>query len=197
MRIYRILSMLVFVVMLSACAASRKTSVSVSGEVADSIRQELTDTAIKKVENTVASTIVVGDSSRVVTSATESGSNNELINERITETVDKDGNRTTTTDRTIQRSGKYDRQQSSEEMRRWQEIQTKLMLSKLDSIANSRYSKYDNHWAKNDSTTTDREKNTKNITASNSPWQQMKSFVFVMIIIFIIISIARLIQNKK
>ena len=140
-----------FVLLLSSCAVSRKSMVSVSGEVADTIVQMTGDSTAKRMETAEVVKDVVADSSHVVASVKEKGENTETIMEHIIETTDKDGNKTTTTDRTTQRHGSYDKQTSNEEWRKYQEAQTKLMLSRLDSIANSRMEAYMTHWAKNDS----------------------------------------------
>lgn len=151
MRIYKMLLICGVFVMLSACAASRKSMVSVSGEVADTIVQMTGDSTAKRMETAEVVKDAVADSSHVVASVTEKVENTETITEHITETADKDGNKTTTTDRTTQRHGSYDKQTSNEKWRKYQEVQTKLMLSRLDSIANSRMEAYMTHWAKNDS----------------------------------------------
>ena len=156
MRIYRMLLLYGVLMMLSACAASHKSSV--SGEVADTIVQVSGDSTVKRTETAEVAKDVVADSSRIVASATERGENEETITEHITETTDKEGHKTTTTDRTTTRRGSTEKQVSREEWRQYQEDQTKLMLSRLDIIANSRMNAYKNHWAKNDSVSQTKER---------------------------------------
>lgn len=170
MRIYRFLLAVAVVLVMSACAASRKTAVSTSETASDSVSVSAVDSVRRTAEKRASAAVIKSDSSFLNTSTREYGDNEEMITEHITETTDAAGNKTTTTDRTTHRKGSYDRQTDNQEWRHYQEEQTNLWLSRLDSMANSRFAAVGTHWQSKDSLNTSNEKNTKDIKAHSCRW---------------------------
>lgn len=99
-----LLLMMSVVTVLTGCASSRR--------VTDMSHQEVKDSAGTEQTDSVRKTVVTSDSVRkstqsevqVSSSITEGDSLSETIHELITETTDAQGNKTTTTDRTIRRN---------------------------------------------------------------------------------------------
>ena len=110
---------------------------------------------------------------------TDKGRNEETITERVTESVDTNGNKTTTTDRTIHRKSDYERNATYEAQLKHKEEIISLMQHKIDSLALSNSINAGTHWAKKDSTNIVNEQNTKDI----KPESRMKGFVLNMIIV--------------
>ena len=97
----------------------------------------------------------------------------------MTESIDTNGNKTTTTDRTIHRKGDYERNATYEAQLKHKEEIISLMQHKIDSLALSNSINAGTHWAKKDSTNIVNEQNTKDI----KPESRMKGFVLNMIIV--------------
>lgn len=154
---------LIAVVTLMGCAASRKTATGSHEERGDSTVAAVTDSVIKSDVKTDSTVHLTTDESHASGTVTDKGSNEETITERVTESVDTNGNKTTTTDRTIHRKGDYERNATYEaRLKHQEEIMTRLQHT-IDSLVLSNKLNIGTHWAKKDSTNVVKEKNTKDI----------------------------------
>ena len=165
--------------MLLSCAASRKVEQGSSEQQRDSVISVVKDSATKSEMMTDSSAVTVTEDHHTSGTMTDKGSNEETITERVTESVDTNGNKTTTTDRTIHRKSDYERNATYEAQLKHKEEIISLMQHKIDSLALSNSIKAGTHWAKKDSTNIVNEQNTKDI----KPESRMKGFVLNMIIV--------------
>ena len=154
---------LMAVVTLMGCAASRKTATGSHEERGDSTVTAVTDSVRKSDVKTDSTVHLTTDESHASGTITDKGSNEETITERVTESVDTNGNKTTTTDRTIHRKGEYERNATYEAQLKHQEEIISQMQHTIDSLASSNSLNVGTHWAKKDSTNVVKEKNTKDI----------------------------------
>lgn len=158
---------LMAVIMLVGCAASRKTEGSKSEERRDSTVVAITD-SVKKTDVKIDSTVTFAtDESHTSGTTSEKGRGEETITERVTESTDAQGNKTTTTDRTIHRKGDYERNATYEARLKHQEETISRMQHTIDSLVLSNKLNVGTHWAKKDSTNVEKEKNTKDIKAAS------------------------------
>ena len=176
-RIRNIMLWLLAVIMLVGCAASRKTEGSKSEERRDSTVVAITD-SVKKTDVKTDSTVTFAtDESHTSGTTSEKGRGEETIQERVTESTDAQGNKTTTTDRTIHRKGDYERNATYEARLKHQKETISRMQHTIDSLVLSNKLNVGTHWAKKDSTNVTKEKNTKNIK-STSEWWNLALLVF-------------------
>ena len=154
---------LMAVVTLMGCAASRKTATGSHEERGDSTVAAVTDSVRKSDVKTDSTVHLTTDESHASGTITDKGSNEETITERVTESVDTNGNKTTTTDRTIHRKGDYERNATYEARLKHQEEIMMRMQHTIDSLVLSNKLNVGTHWAKKDSTNVVKEKNTKDI----------------------------------
>ena len=154
---------LMAVTMLFSCATSRKVEQGSSEQRRDSTVAIVKDSVTKSETRTDSSAVTVTDENHTFGSMTDKGSNEETITERVTESVDTNGNKTTTTDRTIHRKGEYERNAKYEaQLKHQEEIMTRMQHT-IDSLASNNSIDVGTHWAKKDSTNVVKEKNTKDI----------------------------------
>lgn len=179
-RIRNIMPWLMAVIMLVGCAASRKTEGSKSEERRDSTVVVITD-SVKKTDVKTDSTVTFAtDESHTSGTTSEKGRGEEIIQERVTESTDAQGNKTTTTDRTIHRKGDYERNSSYKEHFKHLESTLSRMQHTIDSLVLSNKLNVGTHWAKNDSTGVEKEKNTKDIkVASDGEYIRMLIAVII------------------
>lgn len=179
-RIRNIMSWLMAVIMLVGCAASRKTEGSKSEERRDSTVVVITD-SVKKTDVKTDSTVTFAtDESHTSGTTSEKGRGEEIIQERVTESTDAQGNKTTTTDRTIHRKDDYERNSSYKEHFKHLESTISRMQHTIDSLVLSNKLNVGTHWAKNDSTGVEKEKNTKDIkVASDGEYIRMLIAVII------------------
>ena len=155
--------------MLLSCAASRKVEQGSSEQQHDSVVAIVKDSVEKSETMTDSSAVTVMEDHHTSGTMTDKGSNEETITERVTESIDVNGNKTTTTDRTIHRKGDYERNATYEAQLKHQEDIISLMQHTIDSLALGNSLNVGTHWAKKDSTNVEKETNTKDIkTASTS-----------------------------
>ena len=179
-RIRNIMPWLMAVIMLVGCAASRKTEGSKSEEQRDSTVAVAMDSAKKSDVKTDSTVSLATDESHTSGTMNEKGRGEETIQERVTESMDAQGNKTTTTDRTIHRKGDYERNSSYEERLKHQESVISRMQHTIDSLVLSNRLNVGIHWAKNDSTGVVKEKNTKDIkVASDGEYIRMLIAVII------------------
>ena len=170
---------LMAVVTLMSCAATRRVEQVSSEQRRDSVVAVVKDSVMKSETRADSSAVIVNDEHHTSGTMTDKGSNEETITERVTESIDTNGNKTTTTDRTIHRKGDYERNATYEAQLKHQEEIILLMQHKIDSLALSNSINAGTHWAKKDSTNIVNEQNTKDI----KPESRMKGFVLNMIIV--------------
>lgn len=183
-----LLLMMSVVMVLTGCASSRR--------VTDMSHQEVKDSAGTEQTDSVRKTVVTSDSvqkstqSEVQVSAaiTEGDSLSETIHELITETTDAQGNKTTTTDRTIRRNYGSQKQSSSQSTAHHQQHEVEQMQQSVDSIALSNKSDVSTHWAINDSLSDRQEKNTEDIKRQSFIEKASKN-AFALFVILVIVLI--------
>ena len=156
------------VVTLMGCAASRKTATGSHEERGDSTVAAVTDSVRKSDVKTESTVHLTTDESLASGTITDKGSNEETITERVTESTDAHGNKTTTTDRTIHRKGDYERNATYEaQLKHQEEIMTRMQHT-IDSLVLSNKLNVGTHWAKKDSTNVEKETNTKDIKPAST-----------------------------
>lgn len=154
---------LLAVMLLMGCAASRKVEQGSSEQQRDSIASIVMDSVAKSETSTDSSVNVATSEQHTTGTMTDKGSNEETITERVTESMDASGNKTTTTDRTIHRKGDYERNATYEARLKHQEAIISRMQHTIDSLVLNKRLDAGTHWAKKDSTSVQKETNTKDI----------------------------------
>lgn len=122
------------VIILTACSSSRQSVTQVSHVLNDSIAHHTADSAR---HTTTESTVAVqthDDSLHATITFSSSGETEERITERITESVDAEGARTVTTDRTVVRKGNYRKDSISDMTRHRQEARYDSLTRRVDSL---------------------------------------------------------------
>ena len=150
-------------VTLMSCAATRRVEQGSSEQRRDSTVAIVKDSVTKSETRTDSSAVIVNDEHHTSGTITDKGSNEETITERVTESVDTNGNKTTTTDRTIHRKGEYERNAKYEAQLKHHEEIISRMQHTIDSLASSNSLNVGTHLAKKDSTNVVKETNTKDI----------------------------------
>lgn len=183
---------LLAVITFASCAASRKVEQGSSEQRRDSTVTIFKDSVAKSETRTDSSAVIVTDDNHTFGSMTDKGCNEETITERVTESTDAHGNKTTTTDRTIHRKGDYERNATYEARLKYQEEIISRMQYTIDSLVLSNRQDVGTHWAKKDSTNVVKEKNTKEIKSTS---------VFDLITLFLfwiaVIGICTWLYNKR
>ena len=160
-----------------SCAATKKVEQVSSEQRRDSVVSVVKDSVAKSETRADSSAIIVKDEHHTSGTITDKGRNEETITERVTESVDTNGNKTTATDRTIHRKGDYERNATYEAQLKHQEEIISRMQHTIDSLALGNSLNVATHLAKKDSTNVTKEKNTKNIK-STSEWWNLALIVF-------------------
>lgn len=159
---------LMAVILLMSCAASKRVEQGSSEQWRDSVVVVVKDSVAKSETRTDSSAVTVKDEHHSSGTMTDKGSNEETITERVTESTDAQGNKTTTTDRTIHRKGDYERNATYEARLKHQEEIISRMQHTIDSLLLSNKLNVDTHWAKKDSTNVVKETNTKDIKPAST-----------------------------
>lgn len=168
---------LLAVIIFASCAASRKVEQGSREQQRDSTVAIVMDSVAKSEARMDSNAVSTTDESHTTGTMTDKGSNEETIQERVTESTDAQGNKTTTTDRTIHRKGDYERNATYEaRLKHQEEIMTRMQHT-IDSLVLSNRLNVGTHWAKKDSTNVTKEKNTKEIK-STSEWWNLALLVF-------------------
>ena len=165
-KIKSVMLWLLAVTTLMSCAASKKVEQGSSEQQCDSVVVIVKDSVMKSETRADSSAVIVKDEHHSSGTITDKGSNEETITERVTESVDVNGNKTTTTDRTIQRKGDYERNATYEAQLKHQEEIISLMQHTIDSLVLSNNLNVGTHWAKKDSSNVVNEKDTKDIKST-------------------------------
>ena len=156
------------VITLMSCAASKRVEHGSSEQRRDSVVVVVKDSVAKSEARTDSSDVIVKDESHTTGTMTDKGSNEETITERVTENIDANGNKTTTTDRTIHRKGDYERNATYEAQLKHQEEIISRMQHTIDSLASSNSLNVGTHWTKKDSSNVTKETNTKEIKSTST-----------------------------
>ena len=159
---------LIAVITLMSCAATRRVEQGISEQRRDSVVAIVKDSVIKSETKADSSAVIVKDEYHASGTMTDKGSNEETITERVTENVDTNGNKTTTTDRTIHRKGDYERNATYEaQLKHQEEIMTRIQHT-IGSLVLSNKLNVHTHWAKKDSTNVVKETDTKDIKPAST-----------------------------
>ena len=183
---------LMAVVTLMGCATSRKTATGSQEERWDSTVAAVTDSVRTSDVKTDSTVHLTTDESHASGTMTDKGSNEETITERVTESTDASGNKTTTTDRTIHRKGDYERNATYEARLKHQEEIISRMQHTIDSLVLSNKLNVGIHWAKKDSSNVEKETNTKDIKPAST-----SRFIPICLFWIVIIGIVTWLYNKR
>ena len=165
-KIKSVMLWLIAVITLMSCAASKRVEQGSSEQRRDSVVVIVKDSVAKSETRADSSAVIVNDEHHASGTMTDKGSNEETITERVTESVDANGNKSTTTDRTIRRKGDYERNATYEAQLKHQEEIISRMQHIIDSMAFSNRLSVDTHWAKKDSANVETEKDAKDIKST-------------------------------
>ena len=191
-KIRNVTLLLMAVVTLMGCAASRKTATGSHEERGDSTVAVVRDSVRKSDVKTDSTVHLTTDESHASGTMSEKGRGEETITERVTESTDAQGNKTTTTDRTIHRKGDYERNATYEAQLKHQEEIISRMQHTIDSLVLSNKLNVGIHWAKKDSTNVVKEKNTKEIKPTLT-----SKFIFIFLVWVAFIGIITWLNNKR
>ena len=157
---------LIAVITLMSCAATKRVEQGGSEQRRDSVVSVVKDSIVKSESLADSSSVIVKDEHHSSCTMTDKGSNEETITERVTESIDAIGNKTTTTDRTIHRKGDHERNATYDaQLKHQEEIISRMQLT-IDSMALSNRLNIDTHWAKKDSTNVEKETSTNDIKST-------------------------------
>ena len=191
-KIRNVMLWLMAVVTLMGCAASRKTATGSHEERGDSTVAAVTDSVRKSDVKTDSTVQLTTDESHASGTMSEKGRGEETITERVTESTDAQGNKTTTTDRTIHRKGDYERNATYEAQLKHQEEIISRMQHTIDSLVLSNKLNVGIHWAKKDSTNVVKEKNTKEIKPTLT-----SKFILIFLVWVAFLGIVTWLNNKR
>lgn len=190
---------LLAVITFASCTASRKVEQGSSEQQRDSVVSVVMDSVAKSEERMDSNTVSTTDESHTTGTMTDKGSNEETISERVTESTDAQGNKTTTTDRTIHRKGDYERNATYEARLKHQEETISRMQHTIDSLVLSNRLNVGTHWAKKDSTNVTKEKNTKEIKDTSFEdfmWKALKELAFWAFVLLYILGFLSWLKDK-
>lgn len=190
---------LLAVITFASCTASRKVEQGSSEQQRDSVVSVVMDSVAKSEARTDSNAVSTTDESHTTGTMTDKGSNEEKISERVTENTDAQGNKTTTTDRTIHRKGDYERNVTYEaRLKHQEEIMTRMQHT-IDSLVLSNRLNVGTHWAKKDSTNVTKEKNTKEIKDTSFEdfmWKALKELAFWAFVLLYILGFLSWLKDK-
>ena len=191
-RIKSIMLWLMAAITLLSCASSRKVEQGSSDQQRDSVVSVAKYSVVKSETKTDSSAVTVTDDNHTSGTMTDKGSNEETITERVTESTDAHGNKTTTTDRTIHRKGDYERNATYEAQLKHQEERMSLIQHTIDSLMLHNKLDVGTHWAKKDSMNVVKETNTKDIKPSST-----SKFIAIFLFWAVAIGIAVYLYHKR
>ena len=191
-KIKSVMLWLMAAIMLLSCAASRKVEQGSSEQQRDSVVSVVKDSVVQSETKTDSSSVTVTEDHHTFGTMTDKGSNEETITERVTESTDAHGNKTTTTDRTIHRKGDYERNATYEAQLKHHEERMSLMQHTIDSLILHNKLDVGTHWAKKDSTNVTKETNTKDIKPAST-----SKFIPICLFWIVIIGLVTWLYNKR
>ena len=183
---------LMAVITLMSCAATKRVEQVSSEQRRDSVVAVVKDSVMKSETRADSSVVIVNDEHHTSGTMTDKGSNEETITERVTESVDTNGNKTTITDRTIHRKGDYERNATYEAQLKHQEEIISRMQHTMDSLALGNSLNMRTHWAKKDSSNVTKEKNTDDIKPTST-----SDLIEIFLFWAVAIGIAVYLYNKR
>ena len=189
-KIKSVMLWLIAVTTLMSCAATKRVEQGSSEQRRDSVVAIVKDSIVKSESMADSSAVILKDEHHASGTMTDKGSNEETITERVTESIDANGNKTTTTDRTIRRKGDYERNTTYEAQLKHQEEIISRMQHIIDSMALSNLVSTDTHWAKKDSMNVVEETNTKDVKPA-------PTFKLISILLFWIVFIGLVVWFHK
>lgn len=191
-RIKSVMLWILAVITLMSCAATRRVEQGSSEQRRDSVVVIVKDSVAKSETRTDSSAVIVTDENHTSGTMTDKGSNEETITERVTESTDAQGNKTTTTDRTIHRKGDYERNATYEARLKHQKEIISRMQHTIDSLASSNSLDVGTHWAKKDSSNVEKETNTKEIKSVPT-----SNFIAIFLFLAAAVGICTWLYNKR
>ena len=191
-KIKSVMLWLLAVITLMSCAATRRVEQVSSEQRRDSVVAVVKDSVMKSETRADSSAVIVNDEHHTSGTMTDKGSNEETVTERVTESVDTNGNKTTTTDRTIHRKGDYERNATYDAQLKHQEDIISRMQHTIDSLSSNNSLNVDTHWAKKDSSNVEKETNTKDIKPAST-----SRFIPICLFWIVIIGIVTWLYNKR
>ena len=159
---------LLAVITLMSCAATKRVEQVSSEQRRDGVVSVVKDSMAKSETRADSSAIIVKDEHHTSGTITDKGRNEETITERVTESVDTNGNKTTITDRTIHRKGDYERNATYEARMQHQEEMMTRMQHTIDSLMLHNKLDVGTHWEKKNSMNVVMEKNTDDIKPTST-----------------------------
>lgn len=198
-KIKSVMLWLLAVITFASCTASRNVEQGSSEQQRDSVVSVVLDSVAKSEARMDSNAVSTTDESHTTGTMTDKGSNEETISERVTENTDAQGNKTTTTDRTIHRKGDYERNVTYEARLKHQEEIMMRMQHTIDSLVLSNKLNVGTHWAKKDSTNVMKEKNTKEIKDTSFEdfmWKALKELAFWAFVLLYILGLLSWLKDK-
>lgn len=184
-------------ILLAACSSSRQVVTQVSHTLSDSIAHQTADSARYATTESAVAVQTHGDSLHATSKVSASGETEERIDERITESVDADGARTVTTDRTVVRKGNYKEDSISEATRHRMEARYDSVAKRVDSLLMSLSELRENYTLAIDSLSSYKE---RSAVSPLSWWQrlvvQLKTFWVTLIGMLLVCAIIKY-RNKQ
>lgn len=158
----------------------------------DSIAHQTADSARHTTTESMVAVQTHDDSLHATSTFSSSGETEERIDERITESVDADGARTVTTDRTVVRKGNYREDSISETTRHRMEARYDSVTRRVDSLLVSLSELRENYSLAIDSLSSYKE---RSVASPLSWWQrlvvQLKTFWVTLIGMLLVCAIAK------
>lgn len=177
---------LLSVFLFTACVSSRTTEHRVSTITEDSTSLSLVDSAkVVEVQKGAASTIIA-DSAHLTAEVCETDTSEETITEQITETYDTEGNKTLTTNRTIQRKGNRAKQTQVDGSFLYQEQALKQYIDSLSREWKTNLNAQQKSFEKNDSINNVAEKNTSDIKPKTG-WGRAKRILWLVVLFCLLV----------
>lgn len=170
----------------TACASSRTIEHRVSTSKADSTSLSIADSAKVVQVQTDATSTTLTDSAHLTAEVCETDTSEETITEQITETYDTEGNKTLTTNRTIQRKGNRAKQTQVDGSFLYQEQALKQYIDSLSREWKTNLNAQQKSFEKNDSINNVAEKNTSDIKPKTG-WGRAKRILWLVVLFCLLV----------
>lgn len=170
----------------TACASSRTTEHRVSTSKADSTSLFIADSAKVVQVQKGATSITLTDSTHLTADVCETDTSEETITEQITEIYDTEGNKTITTNRTIQRKGNRAKQAQVDGSFLHQVQALKQYIDSLSSEWRTNLNANGMSLTKHDSINNVAEKNTSDIKPKTG-WGRAKRILWLVVLFCLLV----------
>lgn len=177
---------LLSVILFTACVSSRTTEHHVSTVTEDSTTLSIADSAKVVQVQKGATSITLTDSTHLTADVCETDTSEETITEQITETYDTEGNKTLTTNRTIQRKGNRAKQTQVDGSFLYQEQALKQYIDSLSREWKTNLNAQQKSFEKNDSINNVAEKNTSDIKPKTG-WGRAKRILWLVVLFCLLV----------